>query len=58
MRILNTSDEPVVLHKQKLLGFLYSPPHTRKLVNVKGVQKISSETPHEFGMAEKSVKLV
>ena len=44
VRVLNTSDEPVVLHKRKLLGFLNPPPQTKKLVNVKEVH-IAAESP-------------
>ena len=50
IRVLNPSDEPVVLHRRKLLGFLNPPPQTKKLANVKGVQSINTSTtdiPHE-----------
>ena len=44
IRVLNPSDEPVVLHKRKLFGFLNPPPQTKKLANVKGVQSINTFT--------------
>ena len=44
VRVLNTSDEPVVLHKRKLLGFLNPPPQSKKLVNVKEV-RIAADSP-------------